>query len=58
MATVLVVLLGPGLVLALGFLLHLAWFWVTGQDARTPQERAWEEEAQPRRHLHEGPAHP
>jgi hypothetical protein len=35
-----------GGVIVLGLLLHLAWFWVTGQDYRTPAERAWEEQMQ------------
>ncbi|WP_157465389.1 hypothetical protein [Deinococcus apachensis] len=43
MLTILLSLLGGGVLIALGFLLHLAWFWVTGQDHRTARERAWEQ---------------
>lgn len=42
MLTFVLGLLGGGVLIALGFSLHLAWFWVTGQDYRTPEERAWE----------------
>lgn len=43
MLNVLLVLLSLGVILALGFFLHLAWFWISGQDDRTPEERAWED---------------
>lgn len=44
MLTALLGLLGAGVAIALGFLVHLAWFWFTGRDYRTPEERAWEGE--------------
>ncbi|WP_103130059.1 hypothetical protein [Deinococcus aerius] len=60
MLTVLLVFLGLGVVVALGFLLHLAWFWVSGQDYRSPEERAWEGERRrpgvPQARTHPGPS--
>ncbi|WP_216326682.1 hypothetical protein [Deinococcus aestuarii] len=38
-------LFGGGVLIALGFLVHLGWFWWTGQDYRGPGERAWERTA-------------